>query len=370
MSFYKITNTPNNYAWGDYDSIANFTKQAASGKPEAELWLGTNHSNPAKLEDGSKLDSLLQLPFLVKLLAAKQPLSIQVHPNIEQAELGFNLENLEGVKLNDALRNYKDDNHKPEMIIALDDNFKALCGFQKSSLILRIVNILKFNVEGNHAKTLNKLSELLLESTGKGYKKIMKKILTRKFGKKLVEAIEASLDSTYHVNLLEIRNLKFIAKHYPHDIGIAVALLLNHVSLDKGQALYLPAGNVHAYLKGFGLEIMANSDNVIRAGLTPKNIDVPELLKISDFSVLEEPLLDCEVLDYGFKWNPTIDFNVTKVNNSKAKVNLNRKPTIVVAEKDSIVITGEQKNFLDKGEFAVIIDESSASFEGELYFIN
>ena len=370
MSFKKISNTPNHYAWGDYDSISNFTNQKPSGEPEAELWLGTHESNPSKLEDGTSLDSIVNLPFLVKLLAAKQPLSIQVHPNKAQAEIGFDVETIKGLNLDNASRNYRDNNHKPEMIIALEDNFKALCGFQKSSLVLRTVNILKLNVKGKHVRTFNRLSDMLLESTGKGYKKIVKKILKRKFGKKLVRAIESALLRTNNVNLIEIRNLKFIAKHYPHDIGLAVALLLNHVSLDKGQVLYLPAGNVHAYLKGFGLEVMANSDNVIRAGLTPKNIDVEELLKISDFSVLDEPLLQGEVFEYGRRWSPISDFNVTEIDNGNIEVNVQGKPTIVVAEENSTVKLSDTLHHMNKGECAIILDEHLVTLKGKLYFIN
>lgn len=370
MSFTKITNKPNNYAWGDYDSIAIFTNSKSSGEPEAELWLGTHPSNPAMLENGETLNSIVELPFLVKLLAAKQPLSIQVHPNKAQASLGFDVENIKGLKLDDVARNYKDNNHKPEMIIALADGFKALCGFQKSSLVLRTVNILKTNVEGKHLKTFNKLTAMLIDSTGKGYSKIVKKILTRKFGLKLVKAVEASLAAGHSENLLEIRNLKFIAKHYPHDVGIAVALLLNHVSLDKGQVLYLPAGNVHAYLKGFGLEIMANSDNVIRAGLTPKNIDVEELLKIADFTVLDEPLLEGQIFEYGRCWNPIEDFDVKEIYNGSDGFNLQGKPTIVVAETDSTIVLKGESFSLNKGEFAIIIDENEASFKGQVYCIN
>jgi mannose-6-phosphate isomerase len=215
------------------------------------------------------------LPFLFKVLAAERPLSIQAHPSKSQAEDGWERENERGIPLEAPERNYKDDNHKPELICALTE-FQGLCGFRKIDEIL--VEFLPLGV-----KDLEPLVEKLKNSPdSKGLKMFFSSLmeLPEEKRKKLVpEVVEA-------IQELEGERYRWVERcsaFYPGDIGSIAPLFLNYFTLTPGEALYLDAGKLHAYLKGVGVEIMANSDNVLRGGCTPKHIDVKELLSVLKF---------------------------------------------------------------------------------------
>jgi mannose-6-phosphate isomerase len=294
------------YAWGSNSAIASLRGLPPTPEPQAELWAGAHPSAPSQLfRDGRwvDVDSLIaedpitelgedvaelfgeRLPFLAKILAAGKPLSLQTHPDPAAARAGFLRENAAGVALTAPDRTYRDDSAKPEILIALTP-FEGLCGFRPVEETLRFLDDL--NVPLLHfAATL-----LRQAPTAVGLRSVVEKLFT------LSDEEQTELISQIVAQAIIYRGpqgalsdwIPSLAKMYPNDIGVALAVLLNHVTLVPGQALFLKAGNLHAYLSGMGVEVMANSDNVLRAGFTEKHIDIPELLSITDFSPLPDPL--------------------------------------------------------------------------------
>jgi mannose-6-phosphate isomerase len=282
------------YDWGSPDAIPRLLGVEPDGSPWAELWFGAHADDPSPVvEHGVALDAYVardpaamlgddvagrfgaQLPFLVKILAAERPLSIQVHPTREQAEAGYAAEDAAGIARGAPERNYRDRNHKPELLCALT-RFEALCGFRPV------------------AETRSMLADLALPSL-----RFLADALTG--DDPLRTAFTAVLELADPAPPIadviarsagdeRLRAARLAARHFPHDVGVLLTLLLNHVVLEPGQAIYLGAGNVHAYLRGTGVEIMAASDNVLRCGLTSKHVDAAELQRITDFRELPEPV--------------------------------------------------------------------------------
>jgi mannose-6-phosphate isomerase len=290
--FVGISNTPRDYAWGSPTAIAELLGTEPSGRPEAELWLGTHPGSPALTADG-KLSDIVTLPFLLKVLAAASPLSLQAHPNSEQAKEGYARENAAGVPLDAPHRNYKDECHKPELIFALSDEFRALCGFRPASATSAAIERLLTVSPGNPALIgwLDRLgSDAQLRPT-------FEWLVSG--GDDVVELIDALVAAAAKTEGEHFTLIERLATHYPADPGIAVSLMLNLVVLQRGEVLYLPAGNIHAYVEGLGIELMAASDNVLRGGLTPKHIDIGELTSVVDFTPLPVPRLDAFSLAEG-----------------------------------------------------------------------
>ena len=316
--FVPISNVPRDYAWGSTTAIADLLGTTPSGAPEAELWLGAHPGSPSRIVGGESAPDLValiaqnpdatlgsasvdrfgrRLPFLLKVLAAESPLSLQAHPTTEQAQAGFERENAAGLAADDPTRNYKDAFHKPELIVALSPTFDALCGFRPVDEARDIVKELTvlgradspdptvfdpFWERLSSAEPMRNAVEWLLRSGREGGDVDA-----------LVERVVA-LAATAHPDdrfAVEFATVGMLAAAYPGDPGIVLSLLLNHVTLRAGEALYLPAGNIHAYLSGLGIELMAASDNVLRGGLTPKHIDVDELLDVLDFNPVVDPRL-------------------------------------------------------------------------------
>jgi mannose-6-phosphate isomerase len=327
---YEIENVLRPYAWGSTTAIAELLGRPASGGPEAELWIGAHPDSPsvASRPDGSTvpLDALIaedpahflgdaavtefgpRLPFLAKVLAAAQPLSLQVHPTLEQARAGFARENAEGVAADAPNRNYRDDNHKPEMILALTP-FEALCGFRRPGESRAIFEDLRRGLD-NGGRGAPALLGLLVEDLsqpeeGAALKAAFERLIAG--GDEVAEAAAVVAEAaTARPGTADAgdyaRELSTVARlqdQYPGDPGVLISLLLNRVSLAPGEAIYLPAGNVHAYLEGLGVEVMASSDNVLRGGLTPKFVDVPELLKTIAFEAVGVPGLAAETSALG-----------------------------------------------------------------------
>jgi mannose-6-phosphate isomerase len=279
---FKITNSARDYAWGSSTLIPDYFGVAATGRPMAEIWYGTHEGSPARLvEQNQTLLTELNgkhLPFLLKILAAETPLSIQAHPNAEQAGEGFARENAAGVGIQAFDRNYKDDRHKPEMIVALTE-FEALCGFKTSKQIRNLLESMLDPTEVSAGLRGLVSHWLALFAEEDGLQKLFVDITNRRGNLDGVTAeltqqanLSAQFELAARLNIL-----------YPGDPGVILALLMNHVWLEPGEALYLPAGNIHAYLSGLGIEIMASSDNVLRGGLTPKHVDVAELERVLTF---------------------------------------------------------------------------------------
>lgn len=403
--FVAITNSPRDYAWGSLNAIAELLGNTPSGKPEAELWLGAHAGSPSVIVEpaASGASNLLglvhadaeatlgehsiaehgqRLPFLLKVLAAAAPLSLQAHPSPEQARIGFALENEAGIALDAPDRNYKDAFHKPELIVALSETFDALCGFRSLEQVLEIVAELR---RADAASTdpqpaaLDLLSAKLHGSNG--LRNTVEWLLRDGRGEDsgevewLVErvvALAASAELAESPFALEFATVRSLAEAYPGDPGIVLSLLLNRVTLTPGQALYLPAGNIHAYLDGLGIELMAASDNVLRGGLTPKHIDVDELLQVLNFEPVPVPLLVPERPAHGVRvYRPDVpDFVLYAIDlaaaDAAALITLDG-PAIALCTAGSLHIAGEHGAVnIARGEsFFISPDEAGLSVSGE-----
>jgi mannose-6-phosphate isomerase len=293
--FHAITNTPRDYAWGSVGEIAALLGRATAGGPEAELWLGAHPGSPSRLvgREGETLLGVVpgRLPFLLKVLAAGSPLSLQAHPTMEQAIVGFEREQSAGIPLEAAERNYKDAFHKPELIYALSEQFEALCGFRSAGEVHSAMGdlISRATEAGAAIGPLQRWLDRL--DSDDSLRRVFEWLITRGEGvDELVDVVSALADDSTP----ELATVRVLAEAYPGDPGIAISLMLNRVTLKRGEVLYLPAGNIHAYLKGVGIELMASSDNVLRGGLTSKHVDVPELLSVLDFRPISVPYLEPE----------------------------------------------------------------------------
>ncbi|HWG28238.1 mannose-6-phosphate isomerase, class I [Actinospica sp.] len=305
-----LGNTVQPYAWGSRTAIAELLGEPSpSSGPQAELWMGAHPSAPSvltrdgvtgtltaaiaanpALELGVRVASRFggRLPFLLKVLAAEKALSVQLHPTREQAEAGFAREEERGVPRDARERVYVDDWPKPEILCALTP-FEVLAG-------LRPADQAGEAIEGLGLPELKELvAGLRTNPTPRGVADALTQLLTwsessrESLAAKAVEAaaVEAGRGGPYAASYDAV--VRMSADH-PRDIGLVCSLLMNHRVVEPGQALFMAAGGVHAYIKGVGIELMANSDNVIRAGLTPKHIDIPELTRVLDPEV-EVPVL-------------------------------------------------------------------------------
>ncbi|MFC5722205.1 mannose-6-phosphate isomerase, class I [Streptomyces gamaensis] len=299
----RLVNPVRPYAWGSVTAIPELLGTAPTGEPQAELWMGAHPGAPSRVAraDGSApplTDAIAadpegelgaatvrrfgpQLPFLLKLLAAASPLSLQVHPDRAQAAAGHAAEEAQGIPLDAPHRNYKDAGHKPELLCALTP-FEGLCGFRAPLHTAELLAALDVDSLKPYADLLHAhpesdaLREVLTAVLGAD-----RAAMADTVGETAAAAERlAAQDGPYRAAYAACASL---AEHYPGDPGVVAALLLNHVRLQPGEALYLGAGVPHAYLGGLGVEIMANSDNVLRCGLTPKHVDIPELLRVVRF---------------------------------------------------------------------------------------
>jgi len=271
--FVEITNEPRDYSWGSTTLLPVLFGRAPSGSPEAEVWFGTHPGSPARLAEGGGdlRDVAGELPFLLKLLAAGSTLSLQAHPTTAQAEAGFAREDAAGIPRDDPARNYKDPYSKPEMVYALTE-FRALSGFRPVAEVRTDLDTAGPDL----------LPDLVDDAD---LRAVVERLLSTDVADEVDAIVAASADGAGE-SWATVRDL---AAQSPGDPGIAISLLLHTVVLRPGEALYLPAGNIHAYQRGLAIELMGPSDNVLRGGLTPKHIDVPELLGVLDFRALPEP---------------------------------------------------------------------------------
>jgi mannose-6-phosphate isomerase len=297
----RLKNPIQEYAWGSYTAIAELLgTPSPSSQPQAELWMGAHPKAPSMVYHQGRWQSLFevvanapetvlgahvaerfgsQLPFLFKVLAAAQPLSIQAHPSQAKAAEGFARENRQHIPLDASERNYKDANHKPECICALTP-FWSLNGFRPIPEILALMEpVCADNFEAG-------LEPLWQDEGSQALQRFLRALLM------LPEAQKRLLidDAVRHAEPLRRQDTAFewlVKLHaaYPNDVGILAPLFLNLICLAPGEAMFLPSGALHAYLDGVGIELMANSDNVLRGGLTPKHVDVVELLSVLNFEV-------------------------------------------------------------------------------------
>ena len=304
----RLLNNPiRSYAWGSRSALAELTGRAApTADPEAELWMGAHPAAPSGVATGEEevpLDEWIrrdpqatlgpavaqrfgsELPFLMKVVAPQRALSIQAHPGIAQAREGFARENAAGLALDDPVRNYRDPHHKPELVCALT-RFEAMCGF-------RPIGEIEGGIAALGLPGLRRALEALDRNrTREGLAGFFRAVMTGTAEARAELAHEVAEEAANGAG--ERRACAWtvsLAKQYPGDPGVLAPFLLNLIELAPGEALFLPAGELHSYLRGTAVEVMANSDNVLRGGLTPKHVDVPELLRTLTFRTGRPPVL-------------------------------------------------------------------------------
>lgn len=378
----KLINSVQNYAWGSHTALTDLYGIAnPDNLPMAELWMGAHPKSSSKITDASGqvrslrdvidadkatllgrdvADRFGELPFLFKVLCADNPLSIQVHPNKKASEEGFAKENAAGIPLDAAERNYKDPNHKPELVFALTP-FLAMNAFREFSDIVSLLQ----PVSGAHTS----IAHFLQEPNAERLSQLFASLLNMQGEEKsrALAVLKAALNSQQGEPWETIR---FIAQYYPDDSGLFSPLLLNVVKLNPGDAMFLFAETPHAYLQGTALEVMANSDNVLRAGLTPKYIDIPELVANVKFTpkpaadLLTQPSQHGAELDFPI---PVDDFafSLHDLSPQDARVAQQSAAILFCLEGEAVLRKGEQQLVLKPGESAfVAANESPVSLSG------
>ena len=366
----KLINSVQNYAWGSKTALTDLYGIAnPNNLPMAELWMGAHPKSSSKIEDaGGQARSLRdvidadkaallgdkvaqrfgELPFLFKVLCADQPLSIQVHPNKQASAIGFAKENAAGIPLDAAERNYKDPNHKPELVFALTP-FLAMNAFREFSEIISLLqpvagahNAIAHFLENPNAEALSQLFASLLNMQGEEKSHAL-------------AVLKAALESQQGEPWETIR---LIAQFYPDDSGLFSPLLLNVVKLNPGEAMFLFAETPHAYLQGVALEVMANSDNVLRAGLTPKYIDIPEL--VANVKFVAKPA--AELLTQPVKNGAELDFPIPVEDFAFSLHDLSQTETTIAQESAAILFCVEGEATLHKGEQRLVLKPGESAF--------
>ncbi|MRS21221.1 mannose-6-phosphate isomerase [Enterobacteriaceae bacterium RIT692] len=377
----KLNNSLQNYAWGSKTALTElYGIENPQGFPMAELWMGAHPKSPSTVEVNGEARSLREvidadkvatlgnavaerfgeLPFLFKVLCADQPLSIQVHPSKAAAEEGFARENAAGIPLSAAERNYKDANHKPELVYALTP-FQAMNGFRE---LHEIVSLLE-PVAGAHPQIAHFLENADEANLAKLFATLLS--LQDEAKSRAIGVLKSALNAREGEPW---QTIKSIATDYPDDSGLFSPLLLNVITLQPGEAMFLFAETPHAYLKGVALEVMANSDNVLRAGLTPKFIDIPELLANLKFqakpaaTLLTQPQRDGETLNFPI---PVEDFAFAIHGLSAAPQSLaqNSAALLFCIEGQAVIEKSGQQLVLKPGESCfVAANESPVNVAG------
>ncbi|MCW2741133.1 MAG: manA [Blastococcus sp.] len=321
-------NTVRHYPWGSRTVIPELLGEPSPAeRPYAELWMGAHPDAPSVLSDGTPLDKAIEeqpeellgaegherfgtrLPFLMKVLAAELPLSLQAHPTNEQAQAGFAAEEAAGVPRDDPTRTFKDPFHKPELLLALT-TFEALCGFRPVEESLHCLAKLQVSelkptiaalARGGLRAAIPQLIALSPET-----RDALVSAVAEAAGR-FVAAHDPEFINTY-------RWAASLAQTYPGDPGVVISLMCNHLRLAPGEAVFLPAGNLHAYLSGAGVEVMASSDNVLRGGLTRKHVDLAALIEVLDFTDGRVPVIHPVLGPGGLRYPvPVEDFDLTRV---------------------------------------------------------
>lgn len=366
----KLINSVQNYGWGSKTALTELYGIAnPDNLPMAELWMGAHPKSSSKVQDAdgniralrevidADKATLLgqgvatrfgELPFLFKVLCADQPLSIQVHPNKQASEAGFAKENAAGIPLDAAERNYKDPNHKPELVFALTP-FLAMNAFREFNDIVSLLQpvsgahtAIAHFLEAPNAERLSELFASLLNMEGEEKSRAL-----------------AVLKATLHSKEGEPWDtIRAIAEFYPDDSGLFSPLLLNVVKLNPGEAMFLFAETPHAYLKGVALEVMANSDNVLRAGLTPKYIDIPELVANVKF----EPKAAESLLTQAVKRGSELDFPIPVDDFAFSLHDLTSQPTELAQHSAAIVFCVEGEALLRKDDATLVLKPGESAF--------
>ena len=389
----RLDGARQSYDWGSTTAIPEMLGLESDGAPWAEQWYGAHPAGPTRLADGRSLAALLasdpgrllgedvvrrfgpQLPFLLKVIAPDRALSLQVHPSLDQAVRGFERENTAGLAPDSPVRNFKDPNHKPEMVLALT-RFEAVAGFRAPRRAAEVLGGLDSPLARRMRRTLR------LNPTRFGIRQAFTELVSTDTRPQAAEMSE--LVAEISRRLAEGRspsrrvdaNVVEMARAFPHDPGIAAALLLNPVTLRRGEALFVPAGSVHAYISGLGVEVMASSDNVLRAGLTTKHVDVPAMLACVDYVAAPPVRPAPEYLSRATRayYAPVDDFEllVTTVVPQDGRVPVpGRGPRILLGlEGTTMVTTSAGGAELSRGRALFVgADERALAVEGEGSFV-
>lgn len=366
---YRMINPVKAYAWGDSLFI-----QALLGldqKPLAELWLGAHPSDPSCLitpQGTLPLDTFLELSqqpalaYLFKVLAAASPLSIQVHPSKAKAEQGFARENASGIRLDDPKRNYKDANHKPEMLYALTD-FEALCGFRSYAEIIELGKI--FGLQTG----LKSFNDFAQSPSAQALSDLIRELLSQDPDSKAAlihKVLELDIDQA---PALELQKLcRYLQSFYPGDAGCLFPLFLNSLRLKPGEAIFISHSVPHAYLKGAGLELMASSDNVLRGALTPKYIDIDELMDVCSFAPQTIPKVTPVIASDGSQlFSPPVDeFELTLISKVDGELKAQAQGRIALCLKGIFDISDTFPQIsLQPGESIFITADETITITGE-----
>ncbi len=374
------------YAWGTTEAIPELLGRPSDGKPFAEYWLGAHPLAPAQV-DGETLDHFLtehpeslgeasrtkfgdQLPYLVKVLSARHALSLQAHPSREQAEAGFAREEAAGVALDAPERTYRDDWPKPEILIALDE-FHTLSGFRdprRTAALFaglgvadELASVIGPLTERRGAAALEEVFLDVLSLTGE------------RAGLSNLVCAAAMQHKDDAGDLGEFaRTVIELDEIFPADPGILAALLMNRIVLQPGEAVFVPAGHMHDHLRGTGVEVMANSDNVIRGGLTPKHVDVSELIKVVEFEPSEPTITRPQRISEGVEHYPTDcpEFDVWRLSPTAGGTTVllpgAGSARVLLVVSGSVTLTGPAGSLeLSRGEAAFLTAAEKPTITGE-----
>jgi mannose-6-phosphate isomerase len=368
---WSLMNTVRHYPWGSRTVIPELLGETSPAeRPYAELWMGAHPDAPSVLSNGTPLDKAIEeepefllgaqvrdrfgtrLPFLMKVLAAEQPLSLQAHPTNEQAQAGFAAEEAAGVPRDDPTRTFKDPFHKPELLLALT-TFEALCGFRPVEESLHCLAKLQVPelkptiaalARGGLRAAIPQLIALSPETRA-----VLVSAVAEAAGR-FVAAHDPEFMNTY-------RWAASLAATYPGDPGVVISLMCNHLKLAPGEAVFLPAGNLHAYLCGAGVELMAGSDNVLRGGLTGKHVDLAALIEVLDFTDGRVPVLHPVLGPGGLRYPvPVEDFDLTRIQlDAQSGTLTTRGPQVLLCTEGTVVLVSTDTELtLEKGGSAFV----------------
>ena len=380
-NIFKLKNQIKHYPWGSPDCIPRLMGIAADGSPWAELWMGAHPTapslvslpagdiglggfiagDPCRCLGAQTAQRFGALPFLFKLLAAEKPLSIQAHPNMAQAIAGREREDMAGLAHNAPNRSYRDSNHKPEIICALTP-FAGMCGFRNPEKICILLEaFLSLHPPAVLRKSLAPLMQTLAPGSA-SLRDFFSAVFSLPNGarKALTEFI-LSGDTASPLSIFrEWELMRNFARQYPGDPAIIAPLYLNIFNLDPGEALFLNAGILHAYIHGFAVELMANSDNVLRGGLTDKHVDIPELLKVVDFNPLQPCIIKPERELSSFTYPaPCEEFSLTIMHGSGGST----APAAFARNTPAICIVTEGEVFIDTPDAAgIVLKQGESAF--------
>ncbi|TKJ16721.1 mannose-6-phosphate isomerase, class I [Blastococcus sp. CCUG 61487] len=378
---WQLQNAVRHYPWGSHTVIPELLgRPSPADQPHAELWIGAHPDEPSVRSDGVPLDKAIaaepeqlmgrdvvdrfgaRLPFLMKVLAADQPLSLQAHPTTEQAQAGYAAEEAAGVLRDDPTRTFKDPYHKPEILVALTP-VEALCGFRPVEESLHClaklqVPELKPTIAALARGGLRAAIPQLLALPPEQREALVSAVAVSAAG--FVAAHDPEFINTY-------RWAASLAETYPGDPGVVISLMCNHLKLAPGEAVFLPAGNLHAYLSGAGVEVMASSDNVLRGGLTGKHVDLAALIEVLDFTDGRVPVLHPVLGPGGLRYPvPVADFDVTFCQlGEQAGTLTTRGPQLLLCtEGTAVLASADEELTLQKGESAFVPAGTPVSARG------